>query len=89
MNKGFHEKFIAMFFLISPVFVEAANCEILDKSLCEAAEQGDVKAQTRLGAMYHVGNEVKKDYHQSFQWFNKAAQQGDSFSQGMLGQMYY
>ncbi|MEX6281318.1 hypothetical protein [Providencia hangzhouensis] len=33
------------FFLISPVFVEAANCEILDKSLCEAAEQGDVKVK--------------------------------------------
>ncbi|WP_272577704.1 tetratricopeptide repeat protein, partial [Providencia sp. PROV271] len=35
------------------------------------------------------GEGVRQDYHQAFQWFNKAAQQGDSLSQGMLGILYH
>lgn len=82
--------FLLCFFLCLPVFSEAANanCGVSDKSLCEAAEQGDVKAQIRLGAMYSLGDGVKQDDYQSFQWYKKAAEQGDYFAQYMTGANY-
>lgn len=80
--------FLLCFFLCLPIFSEAANCGISDKSLCEAADQGDIKAQIKLGAMYSLGKGVKQDDYQSFQWYKKAAEQGDYFAQHMTG-IYY
>jgi TPR repeat protein len=38
-----------------------------------AAEQGDPKAQYRLGMMYHAGQGVPRDYVRSHAWLNLAA----------------
>ena len=43
----------------------------------QAADQGYVKAQFRLGMMYYRGRGVKKNYPMAMQWFQKAADQGD------------
>lgn len=44
----------------------------------EAAEQGDTRAQTRLGVCYYEGKGVPKDYAKAFNWFRKAAEQGSN-----------
>ena len=40
------------------------------------AEQGDVNAQSLLGAMYHDGLGVPQDYVRAHMWLNLAAAQG-------------
>ena len=54
----------------------------------EKAEQGDVKAQFRLGVMYADGKGVPKNYVEAAKWFRKAADQGDVEAQHELGYMY-
>ncbi len=49
--------------------------EVPDK-LIAAAMEGDVKAQIRVGVMYHDGEGVSQDCHQAMEWFLKAANQG-------------
>ncbi len=55
----------------------------------KAAEQGDVNAQSILGAMYYEGKGVQKNYAKAFEWFEKAAKQGDADAQNILGLRYY
>jgi TPR repeat protein len=55
----------------------------------KAAEQGEVRAQSWLGAFYEQGsNGVERDYHQAFKWLSRAARQGQPDAQVSLGQMY-
>jgi TPR repeat protein len=42
------------------------------------AEQGDAKAQFKLGVMYEMGQYVTQNYVQAVSWYLKAAEQGDS-----------
>ena len=60
----------------------------LSVNLQKTAEQGDSKAQARLGAMYLVGSEVEKDEQQAFEWFLKAAQQGNVDAEMIVAAMY-
>ena len=53
------------------------------------AENGSVKAQSNLGAMYQNGVGVKQDQVKALHWFKVAAQKGHKYSQGNLGIMYY
>ncbi|MEX9542029.1 hypothetical protein AB7Y51_26160, partial [Escherichia coli] len=71
--------------LCFPALAWAASCEIADKSLCEAAERGEVEALSQLGNMYYFGfgKGGKQDYHQAFLWTQKAAEQGDALAQGL------
>lgn len=55
----------------------------------ELAKQGDVKAQNKLGIMYHEGEGVKQDYKQAFICFQKAAEQGYAGAQTNFGRMYF
>jgi len=41
------------------------------------AEQGDVRAQYRLGRLYETGDGVAQDDAQALRWFNAAGAQGD------------
>ena len=41
-----------------------------------AAEQGDARAQTELGARYENGRGVARDYRAAVSWFRRAAAQG-------------
>lgn len=50
----------------------------------KAAEQGNVSAQSCLGTMYYLGDQVEKDDNESMKWFRKAAEQGDAYSQNYL-----
>lgn len=53
-----------------------------------AAEQGDARAQVRLGLMYERGQAVPKDRLQAVKWFRLAAEQGNAEGQWRLGIMY-
>ena len=50
-----------------------------------AAEQGNAKAQSLLGAEHCS---VPRDYARAAQWFRRAAEQGEPFAQWRLGVMY-
>ena len=52
------------------------------------AEQGDARAQTRLGSTYVLGEGVPQDYAEAMQWYRKAAEQGHAPAQNNLGVMY-
>ena len=52
------------------------------------AKQGNVLAQTILGAMYDKGQGVPQDYKTAVKWYTLAAEQGDADAQSNLGIMY-
>lgn len=52
----------------------------------KAAEQGDAKAQVKLGICYKYGEE--ENCNEAVQWFCKAAEQGDAEAQVQLGICY-
>jgi hypothetical protein len=54
-----------------------------------SAEQGDAKAESKLGTMYYRGEGVPQDYAEALRWYNKAADQGDAKAQYGIGYMYY
>jgi TPR repeat protein len=55
-----------------------------------AAEEGNKKAQHKLGTMYKNGNDaVKRDSKQAFKWYQFSAEQGYDLAQHALGAQYY
>jgi TPR repeat protein len=52
------------------------------------AEQGDAKAQFKLGLLYYNGQGVPQDYSEAAKWWRKAAGQGIPKAQYNLGLMY-
>jgi TPR repeat protein len=60
------------------------NVEVYRK----VAEQGDAKAQLKLGDMYYAGHEVPQDYSEAVRWYRKAAEQGEAAAQFYLGLNY-
>lgn len=52
------------------------------------AEQGDAKAQNKLGQMFALGRGVRRDYSEAVYWYRKAAEQGVAEAQFSLGFMY-
>jgi TPR repeat protein len=52
------------------------------------AEQGDAKAQLRLGSMYESGKGVVQNYVEAARWLRLAAEQGNADAQSNLGAMY-
>ena len=53
-----------------------------------AAEQGDPRAQTKIGFMYEYGRGLPQDYMLAAAWYRRAAEQGYSPAQHLLGMMY-
>ncbi len=53
------------------------------------AEQGDAKAQRRLGFMCQFGRGVPEDDTEAVRWYRLAADQGDVTAQSILGNMYF
>lgn len=53
------------------------------------AEQGDAKAQLRLGSIYYYGTGVTKDYAEAVRWYRKSAEQGNASAQYDLAFMYH
>jgi len=71
--------------------VSTANPAVMEKdatdTVCQtvdtcrkAAEQGNAKAQSRLGRMYATGEGVTSNFPQAVFWFRKAAQQGNALA---------
>jgi len=54
----------------------------------QAAEGGDVDAQSFLGYLYSDGEEVPQDYEEAIRWYTMAAEAGDVSSQFNLGSIY-
>ena len=54
----------------------------------KAAQQGDEKAQFRVGEMLHSGEAGTKDLSEAVQWFLKSAEQDMAESQYALGVCY-
>jgi TPR repeat protein len=54
-----------------------------------AAEQGDAKAQNKIGEYYYYGNGVEKNFYEAVKWFKLAAENKDSSSQYYIGYCYY
>ena len=52
------------------------------------AEQGDAKAQNKLGFVYDAGQGVRQDYAEAVKWYRKAADQGNASAEYNLGSMY-
>ncbi|MCD8561167.1 MAG: sel1 repeat family protein [Shewanella xiamenensis] len=55
----------------------------------KAAEQGDAKAQHKLGGMYYRGEGVAQNYSQAYAWYQMAAEQGYAKAQFILGTMFH
>jgi hypothetical protein len=58
-------------------------------ALLKAAEQGNIKAQYEIAAMYYQGEGVPKDYAKAAEWYKKAAEHGYETAQHNLAGMYY
>ncbi len=53
------------------------------------AQQGDARAQYKLGLIYSKGQGVPQDYAEALYWYRQAAEQGDASGQFGLGGMYF
>src|ERR1039458_9633929 len=53
------------------------------------ADQGNAKAQSRIGWMNWYGAGVKPDAAEALKWYRKAAELGDARAQFNLGMMYW
>ena len=54
-----------------------------------AAEQGNAKAQRKLGMVYALGQGVHQDFQEAVKWFRLAAEQGEADAQHNLGVAYH
>lgn len=93
----------AILLLLTVSFVSTAAADYLDglaayvkgdhKTACKEfaalAEQGDAKAQFKLGEMNERGHCGAKDDVAALNWYQKAAEQGNSEAQIYLGVMHY
>lgn len=52
------------------------------------AQQGNPKAQYKLGILYTTGQGVRQDYQEAIKWFRLSLEQGESGGQNNLGAMY-
>jgi len=80
--------FWILFIILSLFYVNISAKEISKKDLDKMvfdANQGDSKAQRKLGLKYYR----TKDHAKSIEWFKRAATQGDSEGQKWLGHAYY
>lgn len=66
----------------------AANVQAEQPAVQQTAEQGDAKAQAKLGAMYLLGNGMEKNDEKAAEWLLKAAKQGYLEAQVIIAAMY-
>lgn len=60
----------------------------VSKDVVFAAEQGDARAQTKLGYMHERGLRVPQDYLLAAMWYHRAAVQGEPHGQHRLGILF-
>lgn len=76
---------ILLFALLSPV-AQADPARL--QTIRTEAENGDAKAQNKLGVYYKLGLSTEPSDIDAVKWFRKAAEQGDGEAQFNLGEMY-
>ena len=54
----------------------------------KAAEQGNAKAQNKVGFCFHFGMGITEDRHEALKWFGKSTRQGNTDSACFLGQWH-
>lgn len=52
------------------------------------ANQGDSRAQKRLGDLYKTGSGVPQNYRKAVDWYSRASKQGNDTAQNALGVLY-
>ncbi len=52
------------------------------------AQQGNSKAQYKMGILYTTGQGVRQDYQEAIKWFRLSVEQGDAGGENNLGAMY-
>ncbi len=52
------------------------------------ANEGNARAQKRLGDLYKTGSGVPQDYREAVNWYQRAANQGNADAQNALGVLY-
>jgi uncharacterized protein len=73
---------------IGSIVLAAEKTDSAIKYITQAAEQGNVDAQYKLGLIFYQGVGVEQDYKKSFDWTSKAAKQGNSQAESLLGEFY-
>lgn len=68
--------------------IERGDDALAARLLRSLAEEGDSRAQLRLGAMYLIGQGVPEDHRKAAKWFRQAAEREDPRAQAMLGELY-
>jgi ankyrin repeat protein/TPR repeat protein len=80
------------YFNLVTKYEERERVEKYDRQAFEwcqkAANQGNDRAQYKLGTKYSKGKGVSKDYAKAKEWYQKAANQGNVRAQYNLGLMY-
>jgi uncharacterized protein len=71
----------------TPYEVTANNAEAV-RRIRRAADQGDARAQAKLGGIYQDGKGTARDDKVAAKWYRKAADQGLAQAQYDLGLMY-
>jgi hypothetical protein len=66
---------------------DAGNYAIAAELFIPLAQQGNVLAQLRLGAIYESGKGVAQDYNEAAKWYRFAAMQGSTDAQVILAGM--
>lgn len=82
------EEIVRLYCLISGPKVSATNGDRAMRWLCQAAEQGQPKAQYRMGRLYLDGKGLPQDPAQAYPWLLKAAASGHDDAQYIVGCMY-
>lgn len=70
------------------VAYDRANYETALRVWLPMAEQGDMLAQTYVGAIYEKGLGLAPDFTKAAEWYKKAAAQGSAQAQFALGYLY-
>ena len=77
--------FSCLFSLCANALAEESSAQALIR---QSAEQGDAKAQAKLGAMFLLGSGVEKDGQQAAEWLLKSANQGNIEAEVIIAAMY-
>ena len=62
---------------------------MITKELIKQAEQGDARAQFRLGMAYYRGNRIEKSEEKAYEWWTKSEEQGVEDAAYCLGCIYF
>ena len=76
------------YYRIGQIYHQKGKIKKAIEWLTKAGEQGCVKAQMMLGAMYMDDESVEKNEGRGLEWLTKAAEQGHVKAQYLVGAMY-